>query len=401
MNALVRAPALLPADARGAPWWERLSTDFAFVEEPFTLAFRDRLRVVPSATFDHALRLFAASLVGGLAMPGGFGPIDLYRELRASSPYEGAAARGDPRLVFTAPAAGVDVRARTSWLHLFRAPDGVCEDLSFESPFVPLHPALRDAYVADTQNRVASARFFRHERGPRPVVVAIHGFSADLYHANEWLFAIPWFYKAGFDVLLVTLPFHGSRKRRRAPFSGHGFFAHGPSWINEALLQSVFDTRIFVDHLLARGATCVGITGMSLGGLVTALLACAEPRLAFAIPNVPVVSLADLAMEWQPIAAYLKTALAISRRSLVDARRWLAITSPLTYAPALDRDRLMIIGGVGDRLAPPKQARLLWEHWRKPEMHWFPGSHVLHLDRGEYFLRIERFLQRLGVTPLR
>jgi len=44
----------------------------------------------------------------------------------------------------------------------------------------------------------------------------------------------------------------------------------------------------------------------------------------------------------------------------------------------------MIIGGVGDRLAPPKHTRLLWEHWGRPRLHWFPGSHLLHLDKGEY-----------------
>ena len=83
------------------------------------------------------------------------------------------------------------------------------------------------------------------------------------------------------------------------------------------------------------------------------------------------------------------------------------MTTPLTYKPCLPPERLMIIGGVGDRLAPPKHSRILWDHWGRCRIHWFPGNHVLHLDRRdlshrrivapEYFrhlLRNERIQQQ-------
>jgi len=52
----------------------------------------------------------------------------------------------------------------------------------------------------------------------------------------------------------------------------------------------------------------------------------------------------------------------------------------------------MIIGGVGDRMAPPKHSRLLWDRCR---IHWFPGNHLLHLDRGEYLEQMLRFMREL------
>ena len=79
--------------------------------------------------------------------------------------------------------------------------------------------------------------------------------------------------------------------------------------------------------------------------------------------------------------------------SVKDVRHMLAVHSPLTYAPLLPRERLMIIGGVGDRLASPKHSRLLWEHWGRCRIHWFPGSHVLHLDGGRYRDEVARFLR--------
>ena len=67
-----------------------------------------------------------------------------------------------------------------------------------------------------------------------------------------------------------------------------------------------------------------------------------------------------------------------------DYEQSLAVTSPVTYAPVVPKDRLMVIGGLGDRLAPPEQSLLLWEHWGRPRLHWFPGSHVIHFGQHEY-----------------
>jgi hypothetical protein len=53
----------------------------------------------------------------------------------------------------------------------------------------------------------------------------------------------------------------------------------------------------------------------------------------------------------------------------------------------------MIITGLGDRLAPPGQAVTLWEHWNRCALHWFPGSHVLHVSQLDYLRRMTQFLR--------
>jgi len=140
----------------------------------------------------------------------------------------------------------------------------------------------------------------------------------------------------------------------------------------------------------------VGVTGLSLGGFISSMLASVEDKLAFALPNVPIISVADLVLEWQPLGALMRTALAVSGLSSADARRLLAVSCPLTYPPVLPPERLMIVGGAGDRLAPPKHSRLLWDHWQRCRMHWFPGSHSIHLDRGEYLTEMARFMMGIG-----
>src|SRR4051812_20147186 len=59
----------------------------------------------------------------------------------------------------------------------------------------------------------------------------------------------------------------------------------------------------------------------------------------------------------------------------------------------------MIIGGLGDRLAPPSQAEALWEHWGRPRIHWFPGNHVLHAGRRVYLREMLDFMRANDFTP--
>ncbi len=384
------------------PWWEHLPADFASRPERFGLSLKQKAAVHSTALLDVGLRTAGACLVGGLALPLGYHPFELRRAMEDRHFYGPMAERGDPNAFFAAPPP-VRVKARRArWLRRFTPRDGVCEVLTFESPFVPVNPRLRGKYLAHKRNRTAHARYWRHNTGPRPTIFAIHGFSADLYLVNEWFFALPWLYKLGCDIVLVTLPFHGDRQSRTSPFSGHGYFAGGPSGINEAVAQSVMDFRALVDWLMReRGVEKVGVTGVSLGGFTSSVLAVAEPRLQFAVPNVPVVSIADLVLEWEPIGTALRAGLKVMRKSIVDARYLLAVSNPLTYEPALSPEQLMIVGGVGDRLAPPKHSQILWEHWNRCGIHWFPGSHLVHFDRGTYLREMGRFLGGLGFLPPR
>lgn len=393
-----QAPSLLA----GGHWWEELDRDFAHRPERFELTLADRLRVGAAASVDTALRTAGASMISTMALPLGYNPVTLRKAIRDAELYADIAESADPTRFFETPPSGVRVRAKKGrWLPRFEPDDGICESLSFDSPFQPVNPSQHKPYLRHGANRVAHARLLRHRGGgPRPTIVAIHGFTADWYLINEWVFALPWFYRMGCDIVLFTLPFHGPRQTRFSPFSGHGYFAGGPSRLNEAVAQSVFDFRILFDWLQGeRGAEQVGVTGLSLGGFTTAMVASVEARLSFAIPSVPVVSLADLVLEWQPIGWLLRAALLTTGMELADVRRLVAVSCPLTYPPVLPPERLMIVSGVGDRLAPPKHSRLLWDHWGRCRIHWFPGSHIIHMDRGAYLTEMARFMVGLGFLP--
>jgi hypothetical protein len=339
-----------------------------------------RLLYHGSVLADYGLRTGLASILAAATLPAAL--LDRSgRERRRLEFYAELAPGADPAAVFTPPPP-VDVRSTPG-----RGPGvegGRVELLRFDSPYVALNPAVRADYARHANNAVARAQHWRHEHGPRQTLCVIHGFGASPAWFNTAFFSLRQFFADGWDILLYTLPFHGSRRTSATAVNGVELFAHGMSQFNEAIIHAIHDFRVFVDHLLATGAPRIGVTGLSLGGYTSGLLAAVEPRLDFAIPNSAVTWLPPLLGSWFPAnlsAAVVRALSGIADETLEQA---LALHSPLSYPPLLAKDRLMVVGGLGDRLAPPEQSLLLWEHWGRPELRWFPGSHVIHFGRGDY-----------------
>ena len=109
---------------------------------------------------------------------------------------------------------------------------------------------------------------------------------------NDAIFEARSLFHLGFNILFYLQPFHG-KKRVTFPYVSGLHFFFGGSFVNECYAHSVFDCRIFLDHLDGKGVTEVGVTGVSLGGLASGLLAAVEPRLQFSVPRMPMVNLAD------------------------------------------------------------------------------------------------------------
>jgi dienelactone hydrolase len=270
---------------------------------------------------------------------------------------------------------------------------GACEDLSFESAYAPQR-------AGRGPNRWVRVRYWRHRPGePRATIIALHGFGAEAPWLNQELLSTRWLFARGHDVALLTLPFHGARGGAGDLYSGQRFLDGGPAAINAACAQAVSDVRALLRYLAEeRGARVVGVLGLSLGGYLAALLAGLEPRLAFCVPVVPVVSIPDLALEWGVVGAALRLAIRAGRVDRARLHAAFASSAPLGYVPRVPRDRLLIIAGAGDRLAPPEQALALWAHWRRPRLVWFPGGHVLQFGRRRVREQLDAFLCRVATV---
>lgn len=351
-----------------------------------------RLLYHGSVTFDYALRTGLATAIAAATVTSAPSAIRGV-ETRRLEFYAELASSGDATRVFAPPA---PVRVRSTPGEGPGVHGGRVELLRFDSPYVAVNPALRDAYASHKNNATARAQHWRHEDGSRPTMIVVHGFGASPAWFNTAFFALREVFAGGWDILLYTLPFHGSRRSRRTPLNGIELFSHGMAHFSEAMIHAVHDLRAFVDYLETTGAERIGLTGLSLGGYTTALTAAVEPRLDFAVPNAVVSWLPPLLESWFPASVTARALRAVARSPYEDFERAVAVTSPLTYPPVVAKDRLMIVGGLGDRLAPPEQSLLLWEHWNRPHLEWFPGSHILHFGRDAYRTAMQRLLAGAG-----
>ncbi|MBW0017862.1 MAG: alpha/beta hydrolase [Mycobacterium sp.] len=373
----------VPAGARGLPRRSELSLG-------------QRLIVDASAVSDVTLRTTVSSVLATTVAP----PV-LVGALRRSKSggerstlrfYADLAAEHDHTKSFPAPSELPKVSSRQASPLAERVAHGTVDNIAFPSSFTAINPTMRKQWSTLQSNNTVRAQHWRHDDGPRPTLCVIHGFMGSSYLLNGLFFALPWYYRSGYDVLLYTLPFHGRRAERFSPFSGFGYFSSGLSGFAEAMAQAVHDFRSVVDYLRHTGVQRVALTGLSLGGYTTALLASVEDRLEAVIPNCPVVSPEKLFDEWFPANTLFRCGLLLGRISRDEVAAGLAYHCPLNYRPAVPKDRRMIITGLGDRLAPPDQSVMLWKHWEHCTMHWFPGSHVLHVSQADYLRRMNRFL---------
>ncbi|MGK2938202.1 MAG: alpha/beta hydrolase family protein [Solirubrobacteraceae bacterium] len=347
-----------------------------------------------SVAVDYGLRTGLATAISAASMTT-ITEIVTRRDARRLAWYADMAG-ADRDTIFPAPAAA-KVRAREG-----SGPgvaDGRVELLAFDTPYVALNPLLRADYARHANNAVAHAQHWRHASGPRPTLVVVHGFGASPAWFNVSFFGLRDVFRDGWDILLYKLPFHGSRRGDLTPINGIELFAHGMAHFTEAMLHAVYDLRVFLDHLARQGVARIGLTGLSLGGYVTALSAAIDPRLDFAVPNSAVIDLPRVLTSWFPANHALGTLRALGGLSADTFADAIGISSPLSYAPLVARDRRMIVAGLGDRLAPPEQSLLLWEHWERPRIEWFPGSHVLHVGRENYRRALRELMLGAGHDP--
>lgn len=278
--------------------------------------------------------------------------------------------------------------------------DAVFEDVIFPSDFEPLNPAYHKSDVYPVKQAPAVARYIRHRpRGgksaERPTLIVIHGYVLDGYPFNARLFEVAKFFRLGFNILMYTMPYHGPRRAPSARFSGDGFMLFDVGHIAENVRWSIHDLTRYVDFLKRHSDAPVGMMGFSLGGYHTALMASLDNRLAFAIPVVPVITLFNVILQWQPSAAVIEAFMRILKIDKRDINELLLPISPLARPPVLEHEHLLIIAGTADRMAHPDHAHSLWHHWRHPKIYWFPGNHLVHFEKTHYMRRVVEFLRAL------
>lgn len=144
-----------------------------------------------------------------------------------------------------------------------------------------------------------------------------------------------------------------------------------------AMRQGVCDVRRSAAWLASRpeiDSNKIGVTGISLGGIVSAVAAAVDPAISRAALLLAGGNLADIL--WRlPEAARYRALWLESGRTKADLAAVTEPFDPLTYASRLAGKRVMMIAGNADEVIPPACARALWEAAGKPPIRWYDCGH--------------------------
>ena len=226
---------------------------------------------------------------------------------------------------------------------------------------------------ADVDNNTVHAEYFQAKApGKRPAVVVLHILGAD-FALSRYLAAR--LADRGVSALFIKLPYYGERR----PKGGAKFLSHDIDRSVLAMRQGVCDVRYAAAWLGGRDevdATKLGVTGISLGGIVSSLAASIDPTLNRAALLLAGGSLHDILWEMpERDAMTAREAWIASGRTKAQFQALTTPFDPLTYASRLKGKRVIMMDGNVDEVIPPYSATALWEAAGRPPIEWYDCGH--------------------------
>jgi dienelactone hydrolase len=239
--------------------------------------------------------------------------------------------------------------------------------LTFPSPVV----------TPDVANNTVHAEYFEPLGfpGKRPATVVLHILGAD--------FPLSRYYAArladrGVAALFVKLPYYGERREPNGPGPvPKKFLSDDLERTMRSMRQGVLDVRRAERWLASRpeiDPTRLGVTGISLGGIVSSLVVSVDPDVR---SGALLLAGGDLAnVLWgMPEAAPFREMWEADGKTLADLKALTDPYDPLTHAAGMKGKRVLMIDGNVDEVVPPASARALWEAGGRPPIIWYDCGH--------------------------
>jgi pimeloyl-ACP methyl ester carboxylesterase len=223
------------------------------------------------------------------------------------------------------------------------------------------------------ENDTARALWFVGPGGPTaPTAIVLHALMSASDRGYRKL--ATWFHARGWNMLFPHLPFHYSRVPRGYRNGALAITAHLPRNA-EGLRQGVGELRQALNFLRAQGCRDFGLLGTSYGGWTASLLSFVEPDFRFLTLIQPIIDLEHAIWE-NPGAASIRRILKARGITAGQTHRHAHLTSPLHGEPLTPCDRITLVGGRYDTVAPPAGLRELAAAWH--------GAQYVEVRQGHF-----------------
>jgi hypothetical protein len=139
--------------------------------------------------------------------------------------------------------------------------------------------------------------------------------------------------------------------------------------------QAVLEVRQLMEYLRENGCPDFGMIGTSYGGWVGALVSFLEKEFRFVTLLQPIADIEHAIWE-SPASLMIRKALLTAGIRPGISRRHGHLTSPLDGKPVCEGERVLVIGGTYDTIAPPSVLESLTQVW--------PGSRLVLVEQGHF-----------------
>jgi len=178
-------------------------------------------------------------------------------------------------------------------------------------------------------------------------------------------------------------------------FASHGYVAvivnrkkpfydesRGPEQVEQYLRASIIRLRQALDWLEAQpevDSEKIGGFGVSYGAVLHTVLSAIEPRVKYHILAMPGAPLADVIVNCpdagikKPITGLEKSGW--SREKIYSELKRTIVTDPLTFAPYVPKDRVVVYWALFDRVVGSSRTFKLWRAMKKPPLRVIPLGH--------------------------
>lgn len=204
-----------------------------------------------------------------------------------------------------------------------------------------------------------------------PTVIMLHALmSASDRGYREWARR---FNAHGWNAVFVHLPYHYSRTPRRH-LNGELAITADLIRTAEGLRGGVMELRQLMAWLRARGSEEFGLWACSYGGWIASLLASVEKDFRWIALLEPIVDLSDAL--WRSGAGRgLRRHFVLGGIPRELVTRFEPFICPTQAAPLSDPRKILIAGGLYDRIARPEEIRALHTRWAGSTLHFEPQGH--------------------------
>ena len=225
-------------------------------------------------------------------------------------------------------------------------------------------------------NNTVHGEYYRPEGpGPFPACVVLHILGGEFPLSQMTANSLA---RKGVAALFIKMPYYGERRAKDSP---RRMISRDADETVEAMTQAVLDVRRAAAWLAARPEVDqqqLGITGISLGGIMSALSAAAEPRfhkvaiylggghLAQAIWELDHEQAAEFRQRWLTAGG--------TRDSFIEK---IAPVDPATYAHLLKGRQVLMVAARHDEVIPTKCTLALWNAiGSQPDLVWLDAGHL-------------------------